>query len=580
MPIAADITDLLTGFRHIRSPSGVTRVQTRLVVAGEGLFDLVALAPGEGGWRRFPRTMLDRLLQGTMRPGGPKDPDWQTLVDEAEAALAAAPAHDFAPGDWLLGAGAAWWLPGHAARIMALKEASGVHYASFVYDLLPLLVPEHCEELLVRSFAQHFCTMCLVADHAICISETVRADFEAWQPRLLPRLRIPASVLRLDARFGADAPAALPPPGEPFVLAVGTVESRKNQLGLLRAWLHLIRRHGEAAVPRLVVVGIHGFLSDQVVQLHRAAPELRRRVELRPGAPDGELQRLYAGCLFTIFNSHAEGWGLPVTESLTQGKVPLVADIPVLRESGGPHAVYVEPENVPALAAAAWTLIQDPAALTARETALRAAVRLRTWRELAEECAGFLGPAAALPRDRAPLGEDVMVFGGLPPMPELPALPPAAASSGALLRLGEGWSHQEEWGTWAVAPARPLLRLPLEPAWRCPVVSVLLVVMSPPGGHAGRVRPLDGAWSDWVVAGSGLTELRVDAPWPADDLLVLEFDVGEGVAVPPDHRRLAFGMMSLRVVRQLPPVENDNPPAWEPPKRRGFLARLRFARED
>ncbi|NCY23432.1 MAG: glycosyltransferase, partial [Alphaproteobacteria bacterium] len=328
MPIAADITDLLAGFRHTRSPSGVTRVQTRLLAAGEGLFDLVAAAPGDGVWRRFPRLMLERLLAATLRPGGPKEPDWQALVDDAEAALAAGEACEFTAGD----------------------------------------------------FAQHFATLCLLADHAVCISEGVRADFQLWQKRLLPELAIPASVLRLDARLDVAAQQAGLVPAERFVLAVGTVESRKNQLGLLRAWLQLIRHHGEAAVPRLVVVGVHGFLADQVLQLHRAAPQLRRKVELRPLVPDGELQGLYAGCLFTIFNSHAEGWGLPVTESLAQGKVPVVADIAVLRESGGAHAVYVEPENVPALAAAAWSLISQPQALAAREAALRATVRLRSWR--------------------------------------------------------------------------------------------------------------------------------------------------------------------------------------------------------
>ena len=587
MSIAADITDLLAGLRHARSPSGVTRVQTRLLAAGEGLFDLVALAPDDGTWRCFPRVMLERLLAATLRPGGAKDMDWQALLDEAEAALAAAPERDFAASDWLLGAGTAWWLPGHAARIMALKDRSGLRYASFVYDLLPLQVPEHCEELLVRSFAQHFATLCLLADHAVCISESVRADFQAWQTRLLPELVIPASVLRLDARFSVDAPPAAMAPAEPFVLAVGTVESRKNQLGLLRAWLDLIRRHGEAAVPRLVVVGVHGFQAEQVLQLHRAAPELRRKVELRPLVADGELQRLYAGCLFTIFNSHAEGWGLPVTESLAQGKVPVVADIAVLRESGGAHAVYVEPENIPALAAAAWSLISQPEALAAREAALRGAVSLRSWRDLAEECAGFLAPAPgnapapALPRDRAKLPEDMLVYGGLPPMPDLPALPPAAASSGVLQRLGQGWSYQEEWGSWAVAPCPAMLRLPLDPGWRCPDVSVLLVVMSPPGGHAGRARPLGGAWSDWVLSGSGMSELRVDAAWPEDDVLVLEFDVGAGVIVPPDDRHLGFGMMSLRVVRQMspPPPGSDAPPAWAAPKRRGIFDRLKFTRE-
>jgi len=581
MSIAADITDLLAGFRHARSPSGVTRVQTRLLAAGEGLFDLVALAPGDGGWRCFPRAMLQRLLAATLRPGGPKDLDWQALLDEAEAALAAAPAREFTAADWLLGAGTAWWLPGHAARIMALKDRSGLRYASFVYDILPLLVPEHCEEMLVRSFAQHFATLCLLADHAVCISDSGRTDFQAWQTRLLPGLAIPASVLRLDAGFGLEAQAAAA--AAPFVLAVGTVESRKNQLGLLRAWLQLIRRHGEAAVPRLVVVGIHGFLADQVVQLHRSAPELGRKVELRPLVADGELQRLYAGCLFTIFNSYAEGWGLPVTESLAQGKVPVVADIAVLRESGGAHAVYVEPENVPALAAAAWSLISQPEILAAREAALRATVRLRSWRDLAEECAGFLvtAPSPALPRDRAKLPEDMLVYGGLPPMPDLPKLHPAAASSGALQRLGEGWSHQEEWGSWAVAPSTAILRLPLDPGWCCPRVSVLLVVMSPPGGNSGRARPLGGAWNDWVVSGSGISELRVDADWPADDVLVLEFDVGAGVMVPPDDRRLGFGLMSLRVVRQLPisPLSSANPPVWEPPRQRGIFDRLRFTRE-
>lgn len=579
MSIAADITDLLAGFRHARSPSGVTRVQTQLLATGEGLFDLVALAPRGGGWRCFPRVMLERLLDATLQPGGPKDADWQALLDEAEAALAAAPEREFTADDWLLGAGTAWWLPGHAARIMALKDRSGLRYASFVYDLLPLLVPEHCEELLVRSFAQHFATLCLLADHAVCISESVRGDFQAWQKKLLPEIAIPASVLRLDARFSVDAQPAVPAPAEPFVLAVGTVESRKNQRGLLRAWLHLIRRHGEAVVPRLVVVGVHGFLADQVVQLHRAAPELRRKVELRPEVPDGELQRLYAGCLFTTFNSHAEGWGLPVTESLAQGKVPLVADIAVLRESGGAHAVYVEPENIPALAAAAWSLISQPAELAAREAALRANVRLRSWRDLAEECAGFLAAGPALVRDRARLPENLLVYGGLPPMTDLPQLHPAAASSGVLLRLGEGWSHQEEWGSWAVAPSAAMLRLPLDPGWRCPRVSVLLVVMSPPGGHSGRARVLGEEWIDWVVSDSGNNELRVDAAWPADDVLLLEFDVGEGVIVPPDDRRLGFGMMSLRVVRQFQPPGSDDPPAGEAPRRGGILARLGFKRE-
>ena len=536
MAIAADVTDMVAGWRHMRTPSGVTRVQARLLQAGAGLFGPVGFA--DGAWRCFPPPLLDQMLGAAGQPGGPKDPAWQALVDAAEAELAAAPAWRPAADDWLFGIGAGWWLPGHAARILALKR-DGVAYANFVHDVLPLTVPEHCSAALVRSFAQHFALTCLLADHVVCNSEASRVDFAAWQRRLLPGQVIPASVLRLD---GASARPAQPGRRD-FVLAVGTVESRKNQLGLLRAWLRLLREHGEAAVPRLVIVGLHGHWSEQVVELCEASPELRRAVEFRHAVPDAELDALYAGCIFTVFNSYAEGWGLPVSESLAHGRVPLVTDLPVLREAGGAHAVYVEVDNVPALAAAAWALIGDPAGLRAREGAMRAAPPPPSWRELAERCAAFLGSPPALALDRAPLPAGLVVPCGLPPMPDLPVLPPPQQSTGALLRSGNGWSHQEDWGCWAVAPGELALRLPLDPAWRCPAVRLSLHLMPPPGGHVVRARAAGGAWVNWPITQECWVVL--DAAWPMGDVLEVAFDVGRGVAVPPDHRMLGFGLRAL-----------------------------------
>lgn len=571
---AADITDYLAGIRHARAPSGVTRVQTRLLAADRGHFTLVAHHGPSDSWRAFPRAMFDRLLAGTHGTGGVRDPGWQALVDEAEAVLAASPEHRWAPGDWLLGIGTAWWLPGHSGRILAAKEEHGIRYASFVYDLIPLLVPEHCEPKLVRNFTQHFAALCLLADHAICISEAVRRDFLAWLPKFLPGTAIPASVLPLDARFDPPAEPGIAP-AEPFVLAVGTVESRKNQLGLLRAWLKLIRDHGEENAPLLVVVGVHGYLSDQVVGLRDAAPELARRVEFRPGVTDQELAALYAGCLFTVFNSLAEGWGLPATESLAWGKLPVLADVPVLRESGGPHAVYVEPENVPALTRAIHALLADPLALHARQEALRAGTRLREWPELAAQCASFLGaPSGGLPLDRAFLHLAEPLPGGLPAPPALPALPPVQHCMGPLLRLGSGWSWQEDWGAWATAPGRVALRLPMDPALAGHEVSVLLEANPPPGGHQGRARAGDGPWQGWHLPAEGPGLLRVDAVIPASGPLRVELDLGAGVPCPPDHRLLGLGLRQLSVVARRDAPEAAPPPPPAPPPRRPWWKRL------
>ena len=90
---------------------------------------------------------------------------------------------------------------------------------------------------------------------------------------------MPVAVMPMDAPFPAAPAAALPAPladGRPFVLCVSTLESRKDHATLLRAWKALLRRHGEAAVPELVLVGREGFGAEAALRLLRQVPELPR----------------------------------------------------------------------------------------------------------------------------------------------------------------------------------------------------------------------------------------------------------------------------------------------------------------
>jgi hypothetical protein len=254
------------------------------------------------------------------------------------------------------------------------------------------------------------------------------------------------------------------------------------------------------------------------------------------------LAALYRGCLFTLFWSHAEGWGLPATESLSYGKIPVLADIPVLREAGGPHAVYVPPEDVPALADTVLALTQDAAGRAVREAAIRAAPGLREWPALAAQISAILAaapPPAAFAPPELPLGATLPM--GLPPTPDLPALPPLHQLMGALLRDGPGWSHQEDWGCWITGDGPALLRLPLPPG---SAVTLEFSILGPAPGHAGRMREAGGAWQAWRVAG-GPGTLRLDATVPRDGVLVLEFDALGGRDMAPDHRRLGLGVVAV-----------------------------------
>ena len=65
--------------------------------------------------------------------------------------------------------------------------------------------------------------------------------------------------------------------------------------------------------------------------------------------PDTVLAGCTAAASSPLYNSFYEGWGLPVTESLAHGKVPLVPDHSALREIGRRGAVFFAPNSEPEL---------------------------------------------------------------------------------------------------------------------------------------------------------------------------------------------------------------------------------------
>ena len=78
------------------------------------------------------------------------------------------------------------------------------------------------------------------------------------------------------------------------------------------------------------------------------------------GTSDPDLAALYRRCLFTVYPSLYEGWGLPVTESLCYGKTPLLSRVASLPEAGGEFADYFEIGSKVGLAAALKRLVVRP----------------------------------------------------------------------------------------------------------------------------------------------------------------------------------------------------------------------------
>jgi glycosyltransferase involved in cell wall biosynthesis len=162
----------------------------------------------------------------------------------------------------------------------------------------------------------------------------------------------PARVIATPLGVSASWFAATPPDrawlaerGLPddYVVAVGTLEPRKNLQTLVDAFHALLR--ADPAAPDLVLVGPVGW--GAALDLDRLPPG---RVHLTGFLGDEELRVVIAGSRGLAFPSRYEGFGLPPLEALACGRPVVVSDLPVMREVLGTHGRYVPVGDVDALA--------------------------------------------------------------------------------------------------------------------------------------------------------------------------------------------------------------------------------------
>jgi glycosyltransferase involved in cell wall biosynthesis len=254
--------------------------------------------------------------------------------------------------------------------------------AVVVYDLVPFVQRDTAKTSSARIEQATIRPALRRAAALPCISEATRADLV----RLFPHTARKASTIPLAADPGFSTPVAQPGHPSldaPYVLAVGTLEPRKNLERLIAAWASLddAARAGHV----LALVGPVGWDAGPILEAARAAgAHLLGRVS------DEELRALYAGCSAFAYPSLYEGFGLPVLEAMAAGAPVLTSNVSSLPEVAGDAAVLVDPTDATAIAAGLARLLSD----TAQAADLRARGRARaatfSWERTAAETLALL----------------------------------------------------------------------------------------------------------------------------------------------------------------------------------------------
>jgi glycosyltransferase involved in cell wall biosynthesis len=246
------------------------------------------------------------------------------------------------------------------------KALTVVHDLAFERHPNAYSAPERAYLQLTTRWAALRCPL-LIAD-----SESTKADLVALYKVRPERIR----VVPLGGGAAMDRPMAPASRlGElglsgTFVLQVGRIETRKNQVAAL------------AAVERMdgVTLAVAGPERDATIAAQlRGSPRVRVLGRVDPPT----LELLYKHAAAVVVPSLYEGFGLPVLEAMSRGKVVVAAATSSLPEVGGDAVLYADPAEPEAFASALQSALNDKAL---RETLARAA-RTRSAQFTWDRCA-------------------------------------------------------------------------------------------------------------------------------------------------------------------------------------------------
>ena len=141
-----------------------------------------------------------------------------------------------------------------------------------------------------------------------------------------------------------------------YLLAIGTLEPRKNLISALKAY-SLLSDNLRDRYP-LVIGGMRGWLTDD---LDRAIDPMIRKgqVRLLGFVPDSDLNALYSGARAFIYPSLYEGFGLPPLEAMASGTPVITSNRASLPEVVGDAGIQVEPLDIDQLSQAMQLLLED-----------------------------------------------------------------------------------------------------------------------------------------------------------------------------------------------------------------------------
>jgi len=223
---------------------------------------------------------------------------------------------------------------GHAnlkPRVLDMLDRRGMgRFVSMVHDTIPLDMPQLCRGDQLGPSRARIELLSARADDILAVSRHSAERF-GHHARAFGRAP-PTHVLAP----GIATRACWSPATDPYFVALGTIEPRKNTELLLDIWDDIVLNPGH---PTLHIVGRRGWERGGVMR--RLDALTGTNVIEHKAMDDQSLNALLKGARALLFPTLAEGFGIPLYEARSMGLPVIASDLPVLREHGTAGTRYV-----------------------------------------------------------------------------------------------------------------------------------------------------------------------------------------------------------------------------------------------
>ncbi len=299
---------------------------------------------------KTPPAVVKRVVKSGLAKVGKLHPGVAGKIEQ-KAKIAQAKSYkafDFKSGDQLI---IPWgeWSDEVFISQLKLWQTQGLKIIQMVHDIGPIITPQFANAGNASvTLPAYLRSILPISDLVLAISESTKQMVITW----LSDNHLPLAPIKVFREGDDFSFAAATKPhdqafldsnlqGHDYLLMVGTIEPKKNHQLLYN--VYKLASMKKIDLPKLVIVGRRGWRSDDIFGIMSEDPEVKDKFVWLLNASDEELSWLYDHCLFTVFSSLFEGWGIPVAESLSRGVPVLASNATSLPEVGGDFAEYFTP---------------------------------------------------------------------------------------------------------------------------------------------------------------------------------------------------------------------------------------------